>query len=336
MSESYYCSRPFDWLEIHADGSAFVCCPAWLRRPIGNLLTTPWPQVWNSRVAVELRKTVLNGSLHSCSPRRCPFLASLTFPVCVANRCDDPRLLAVIRRGESHLQRGPRTLNLSFDPRCNLSCPSCRQQPVSLDNAGQHAVDTLSHFVLEELAADVEELRLSGHGDPFSAPGYRYLLHQVDSHRFPRLKRLHLHSNGLLWTPQHWDEFAHLHPYLSSAEISIDAADATLYAENRGGDFSQLLANLQFIQSLSINLRLSCVVQHNNYHQMSDFVHLARRFGACSYFSPLINWGTWSRADYHQRAVHLPGHPDHQAFRAQLAKVAALPDVDVGTLHAFV
>ncbi|EAT16199.1 SPASM domain-containing protein [Desulfuromonas acetoxidans] len=332
MKIAYVCSRPFDWLEIHDDGSAFVCCPAWLRRPVGNLLTTPWRQVWNGAVAVELRKTVINGTLHNCSARRCPFLAAITSPVAVADQCDDAHLLEDIRQKNTCLKHGPNTLNLSFDPRCNLTCPSCRHQPPVLDDSALARIDCLVRLVGDELAPDVEELRLSGHGDPFAAAGYRQILNQVSATTFPRLQRLHLHSNGLLWTPQRWVELAHLHSYLTSAEISIDAADVTVYAENRGGDFNLLLENLAFIQSLSIDLLLSCVVQLNNYHQMSDFVHLARRFGARSYFSPLINWGTWSRAEYQRRAVHLSEHPDHQAFCEALAQVATLPDVDVGAL----
>nr|WP_320115641.1 SPASM domain-containing protein [uncultured Desulfuromonas sp.] len=332
MKAQYVCSRPFDWLEIHDDGSAFVCCPAWLRRPIGNLLTTPWQQVWNSAVAVELRKTVLNGTLHNCSVRRCPFLAAVKPPVSAVDPCDDVRLLDALRQKTTCLHRGPRTLNLSFDPRCNLVCPSCRQQPQTLDDAGLARIDRLVQLVVEELASDVEELRLSGHGDPFAAAGYRQILTQVNTTTFPRLQRLHLHSNGLLWTPQRWAELAHLHPYLTSAEISIDAADAAVYGQNRGGDFDLLLENLSFIQTLPIDLLLSCVVQHNNYQQMTEFVRLAQRFGARSYFSPLINWGTWSRAEYQRRAVHLPHHPDHEAFCAQLARVANLPNVDVGAL----
>lgn len=332
MSVQYVCSRPFDWLEIHDDGSAFVCCPAWLRRPVGNLLATPWRQVWNSAVAVELRKTVINGSLHNCSARRCPFLAAIKPPVFTADQCGDARLFDAIQQKNTCLQHGPRTLNLSFDPRCNLTCPSCRQQPHNPDPAALANIDRLVQLVVDELAPDVEELRLSGHGDPFAAAGYRQILARVNATTFPRLQRLHLHSNGLLWTPQRWAELAHLHPYLTSAEISIDAADAMVYAENRGGDFDVLQENLAFIQTLPIDLLLSCVVQHNNYRQMTDFVRLAQRFGARSYFSPLINWGTWDRAEYLRRAVHLPHHPDHEAFCVRLASIVDLPDVDVGAL----
>ncbi len=332
MTVRYRCSRPFNWLEIHEDGSAFVCCPAWLRRPIGNLLTAPWQQVWNSAVAQEVRKTVLNGTLHGCSPRRCPFLAEVKPPVYRDGQCDDPSLLAVLHQGEAFLNHGPRTVNLSFDPRCNLTCPSCRQNPRSLDAGAVKRVDRLVHLVVEDLAPQVEELRLSGHGDPFAAAGYRQILAKISPTTFPSLQRLHLHSNGLLWTPQRWAELAHLHPYLSSAEISVDAADAVVYAENRGGNFAVLLNNLAFLQTLPCSLLLSCVVQQNNYRQMSAFVALAQRFGARAYFSPVINWGTWSRAEYRKRAVHLPDHPEHTAFCAELAHIAHLADVDIGAL----
>ena len=328
----WYCSRPFNWLEIHTDGSAFVCCPAWLRRPVGNLLTSSWQEVWNSPTAIELRKTILNGSFHYCSVKRCPFLAQKQPPVCAAGQVVDGDVGVAFTQGLSSLPSPPRILNLSYDPRCNLHCPSCRQQPVVLTAEQRERIDVLTTLVMGELAPHIEELRISGHGDPFAAAAYRQVLVSIDGVRFPRLKRLHLHSNGLLWTAATWHTLANIHPYVHSAEISVDAADAPVYQRNRGGDFSRLLDNLAFIHQLDLDLELSCVVQHNNYHQMSDFVALSRRFGARSYFSPLINWGTWSRDEYRRRAVHRADHPDHDAFLWQLNQVALLPDVSVGHL----
>ena len=41
------CTQPFNWCEIHTDGSVFACCPSWLSEPLGNLLQTPFQDIWN-------------------------------------------------------------------------------------------------------------------------------------------------------------------------------------------------------------------------------------------------------------------------------------------------
>ena len=79
--QSYTCSRPFQWCEVHPDGSVFLCCPAWLKRPIGNLLQQPIEKIWNGAVAQEIRKSILNGSFHNCSKKRCPYLQEKSGPV---------------------------------------------------------------------------------------------------------------------------------------------------------------------------------------------------------------------------------------------------------------
>ena len=85
------------------------------------------------------------------------------------------------------------------------------------------------------------------------------------------------------------------------------------------------MENLQFISSLRRNgpltwLGLGFVVQQNNFLEMPDFVELGRRFGVDTvHFSQLVDWGTYSPGEYHQRAVHRPAHPAHPAFRSLLA-----------------
>jgi len=130
---------------------------------------------------------------------------------------------------------------------------------------------------------------------------------------------IYLHTNGQLWTPKIWDTIpVEIQNLVKGTEISIDAARAQTYIVNRrGGNFEKLLNNLEFISKLRregpLNwVRISMVVQENNFIEMPEFVQLGKRFKFDSvFFSQLLNWGTFSEDEYIRRAIHLPSHPDH-------------------------
>jgi hypothetical protein len=64
-------------------------------------------------------------------------------------------------------------------------------------------------------------------------------------------------------------------------------------------------------------------VQANNWREMPEFAELGRKFGVdVVLFTGLKNWGTYSREDYAERAVHLPEHPDYDAFKRWLQQPA--------------
>lgn len=115
------CTRPFEWLEIHRDGHSFLCCPAWVKKPVGNLLHQPLAEIWNSPRARETRKACSNGSFHLCSARRCPHLAAERLPVQRLDRVQNPTLRDAIARGRGRLEFGPRRVNLCHDQSCNLA-----------------------------------------------------------------------------------------------------------------------------------------------------------------------------------------------------------------------
>jgi len=45
--------------------------------------------------------------------------------------------------------------------------------------------------------------------------------------------------------------------------------------------------------------------------------------------TPLRNWGTYTTTDYLSRAVHLPGHPDHLAFKEVIEDARLTQDKQV-------
>jgi len=183
----------------------------------------------------------------------------------------------------------------------------------------------------------MEELIVAGFGDPFGSPSYRSLLQKMNEKDFPRLHTIRLHTNGQLWDRVMWESMPYAAGLVRSAEISMDAATPATYAANRrGGDFSGLLRNLAFIRSLNVPVKLSFVVQRNNYREMPAFVALARDFGCEVYFSQLVNWGTFCAGEFAARAVHDARHAEHASFLEILATLADTDDVDLGNLRPLV
>jgi MoaA/NifB/PqqE/SkfB family radical SAM enzyme len=138
----------------------------------------------------------------------------------------------------------------------------------------------------------------------------------------PNIKKIHLQTNGQLYTPKMWGTIAqNIQQLIKSVDISIDAASSETYSINRrDGSFKRLLENLEFISTLRKSgplgwVGISMVVQENNFMEMPDFVRLGKRFGFDTvYFSQLVNWGTFSEEEFRNRAIHLLTHPRNSEF----------------------
>ena len=105
-------------------------------------------QNWNSELATELRKSVLDGSYSMCSHTICPSLNLLknseeihkthTIPgpgVNFMSREYFKYTFGINKVDElAKFDKLPSRLTLSFDQSCNLKCPSCRNSIVPNDD----------------------------------------------------------------------------------------------------------------------------------------------------------------------------------------------------------
>jgi hypothetical protein len=330
--EALFCSKPFTWLEVSrgtlaGEGDAFLCCPAWLSTPVGNAQTQTIEEIWNGERAQAIRASIHDGSFRFCDRTRCPFLQSPGGDGPVQRRADvsEPLLRDAIDRRLTVLPHGPLDINCSYDRSCNLSCPSCRTK-VIVESREKDRVLRIQRRLTEEALPGARMLYITGSGDPFGSPFFRRWLQTMDRANMPNVRTIHLHTNALLFTPRMWETIpADVRALVKDVDISIDAARAETYAVNRrGGDFDTLLRNLEFIVTLRADgplrwLGINMVVQANNFREMPEFVALGKRFRVDTvYFQQLVNWGTFTDAEFAERAVHLPGHPLHDELRAVL------------------
>jgi len=337
-----FCSRPFEWFEVHGGprrGLVHLCCQSWLDYPVGDLRRQSVAEIWNGERAQEVRRSILDGSFRYCDHSVCPFLQTRVSPVQRRSEVTDARLREVIASGATRLEWGPQVVNCSYDRSCNLACPSCRDELI-VEQDESAEILAIQEKVRTEALVDARKLYITGSGDPFGSPFFRDWLRSMREEETSRLGRIHLHTNGLLWSPRMWSSLpANVRALVKDAEISVDAASAATYALNRGGHWDVLLENLAFVAELRRQgplewVGLSFVVQENNFGEMPAFVALARSFGFdLVLFNQIVNWGTFSPPDFRRRAVHLPLHPRHPELIELLqSETFADPIVHLGNL----
>jgi len=344
-NKQLFCSKPFKWFEVTQlteRGEVYMCCPSWLDIPIGNLQHQSVEEIWNGKKAQEIRRSILDGSFKYCNYDRCSFLQTVTGPVQKVEDVQDKDLKEVIEKDLTILPYGPREIVCTYDRSCNLSCPSCRTE-IIVESKDKQEILKIQGKIQSEALKEAYYIHITGSGDPFGSPFFRRWLQSMKREEMPGVKQIHLHTNAQLWTPKMWNTLSKdIQQLVTSTEISIDAASPETYAINRrGGTFEKLLENLNFVSTLRKNgplkhVRISMVVQENNFREMPDFVRLGKRFNFdLVYFGQLVNWGTFSDEEFTRRAIHFPTHPRYREFVNLLQdEIFNQPGVYLGNLSS--
>ena len=333
-----FCSRPFQHFETGFEGQVWVCCPAYLPVPIGNLNDGSADAIWRSATARELRASILDGSFRYCSRMHCGDITNRSLP---SNTSPEAKKLADASVAPAGNQPLPAKVVLSHDRSCNLACPTCRKDFILANKTEQAQLDKLADTVIMPLLKEAKLVYITGSGDPFGSNHFRRLIKNIDRHSFPDLK-IHLHTNGQLFNKRAWEELD-LSGRVQSCEVSIDAASPETYrVVRRGGDFDRLLQNLAFVGFLHQSGQIehwtaSFVVQAKNFREMPEFVRLIRQFGATTIFFPMIrNWGTFTAEEFVTEFIGNSLHPDHAEFLEVLkAPELQLPHVLLGNMANF-
>ena len=244
--EDYICLTPFGYTEVF-DKQQFLCCPGWLKEDVYE--TESIKDNFFSEKSNSIRNSIIDGSYKFCDSKQCPHLQQLKQGKKIDGRLV-PKTDEKIEELKNHTLN---MVNFCFDRSCNLQCPSCRSELINYLGKDRDSVEEKLRQVNEEIAPTIKRLYLSGSADPFYSKSFRQWLINFDPTKFPKLSLIHIHTNGILWTPQLWSKMKKIHPFVTTAEISIDAASKDTY-ENLtriGGDWEKLKENLEFITSIS-------------------------------------------------------------------------------------
>lgn len=335
------CPAPFVQLDV-LERSTHLCCASWLQQSAGDLSTTAWQDVWNSDMAQNVRASIHDGSYRYCNKMACPKIQAddLTPAAEMAGTSDLWQQIVALQATE--LPMGPEVVNLAYDRTCNLSCPSCRVEKWAADEATRQAYDQMQRTRVLPLLKNAKTVFVTGSGDPFASKNFRRLMLELTPEEYPELG-FQIMTNGMLFTPRQWDNFPTLHGRVRILKISIDAAEGPTHELlRRGARWPVMLENMAFAgdltrQGLVDHFELVFTVQQENFREMGDAVDLAKRVGASGiYFARITNWGTFSNAEYAQKAVFQPSHADHAEFVTRMADPRLRdPMVLLGDLHEF-
>lgn len=335
--------------------NAWVTCG-----PAGNALATDWKDIWNGDVAKSLRESMHDGSMKYCDENECGFLYrwnredidesvydngyfpifdEKTFHKLWNNKTINPegeeKFKKIIQEKLTELEWGPECVIFSHDRSCNLKCPSCRHDFIQTSGQERLISETIQNKILNFALTDANELYITASGDGFGGEFWRTLLKSITMEKYPNTKNLHLHTNGNGWTEKMWNSLSNLHsiPRIT-AEISIDACTKETYEQIRvGGNWDILSKNLIFIFTKIPNLdfvRLTFVLQNNNYKDMVGFVEMADRLQKLNgmktevNFIHINNWGTFTPDEFKIKNILDIEHPENKLFLLETEKLKNL------------
>jgi wyosine [tRNA(Phe)-imidazoG37] synthetase (radical SAM superfamily) len=347
MSEilkKYVCIKPFTYLDVH-ENQQWLCCPSWAPQGIrpaedtnNNLLES-----WNSYLAKDIRKSVLDGSYKFCDSKVCPSLNQLIntgeawYNFLTHEEFAKKFNIQTVEDVDSFTGL-PTYILFGFDRSCNLKCPSCRVDVVKNDDVDSPAYlqkKNILETIENDFSKSLEFMMITGSGDPFYSNIFRDYLINFDESKYPNLQDIFLITNANLLNETMWNKLK-CKKFIRGMEISIDAGTQETYEKvtRLKGRWDKLLENLRFISTIKSlhNLTLSMVVSELNYKEMKLFYAIMADIFQYSTFKVQINyrqmvhWGTsaYSVERVRELAIFDTDHPNHKDFIYELKKIHGL------------
>jgi hypothetical protein len=332
-----FCPLPFERLVTSGDGRAYVCCPSWLPRSLGGLEGRSWESIWYSSEAQDIRRSILSGDFRHCSRINCPFIAAGSLPL--RRDITDAHLRSMIAGMSLDRLRPPREFVFGHDLSCNLACPSCRRE-VFVEKQESALSVWIREQLLRPLLPHLRRLEISGSGELLASKPAMLALDEVRRAGRPG-PQVVLLSNGTLLNPIAWNKLSDRCGRISEIHVSIDGASKEVYESlRRGACYEETWANMTMLadlrkQGVISHLRVVCVVQRRNFHEIPALIHCCRRWGVDKLvLSRITSWGTYAPAEFIQQDVASPLAGEHGAFLKVLAHEALQdPMVDAYNLY---
>jgi organic radical activating enzyme len=286
------CTIAWNSITIDEKGRVFTCaCDGHVPFPVGYVEDfNTFDEIFSSPQAQLTQQSILKKEFEYCATPQC----------------------GVETINKSYYE-GSIYLAIQVDISCNLSCPSCRERLIFLnDKTILNEKFKLAERIHSWISSiDKKVIIEFAGGDPLASLVY---LDMMELFSTSTNVKFQIRTNGLL-LKTHFTKFdSKIKDKIHSMSISIDAASAETYElVRRGGKWDQLLNNLDYIKSSDIkNIKGNFVIQRDNINDIIPFVNFCKQYNLIPEFSVVEDWGTWHNFEEH--CVHLPSSPYYTQF----------------------
>ena len=338
----YVCKNPFEYLDIQGKNGSYICCPSWCPT---NISKEESEIGWDSDIAYDIRKSVVDGTYKYCDKKVCPSLNTLLntneVPQNFIRKSRFDTLYNITNIDDvSNIKVLPRDLLFGFDRSCNLKCPYCRLKFVPNDK--QETIEYKNKIKIlkkieESFSANARTILITGSGDPLYSNIYREYLQNFKPEKYPKLKSIKLITNGQMLTKKMWESFSSK-DFIKSIEVSVDAGTKNTYENitRLNGNWETLLSNLKFLSSIDTldEVYLSFVVSEKNFVEMRTFYNIVidifkdsnilkqNKFFRLD-FRQHVHWedGAYTEKEVESIQVFNKEHPLHRQFLFELDKI---------------
>jgi sulfatase maturation enzyme AslB (radical SAM superfamily) len=323
-----YCLSPYVSIAVDINGEVSLCgCKAWQPSVIGNIFDQSLEQLLSSEHAQKIRGSIADGSYIYCNERTCGIINNQQ----LNHRGSlPPEVVPLITDNTKWIM--PHEIVLAGDLTCNLSCPSCRNNVIRLEDQQRQSQQELGRILAHNLFSTASNnyinLTMSTSGEVFASSFLLQFLSSIDTAQFPNLN-LKLQTNGLL-APRNWSRMGSAADHVGQITVTFDASQPDTYHQlRRGGRWEDLLASLEFFQqkktATGMRFHTRMVAQQANWREIGEFYQLSRKYQADRVeYTRITDWGTY-QADFAKQDVFDPTHPEFAAAQIQLDAVAKQP-----------
>lgn len=281
------CKFPWNSITVDYLGRIFICrCDGWLPFPVGHVLDfSSIDDIFNSVEAKKIQQSIITKTYEFCATDVCGLYTQEDVDDCI-------------------------DLNLTVDTSCNLSCPSCRERLIFI-NDPTLLEEKMSWIIKISEWVNQTDRKINvryGGGDPLASLLYKKTFELFSKNAnvtFTLMTNGLLIKNNIQYIEDIFDR--------TRLEISIDAATKATYEKvRRGGKWEQLLENLEYLKSKGkVNTGIF-VIQVDNFKEIPAFIDFCRQYFMAPVFSLIQDWGTWHNFEEH--CVHTPNSPYYEEF----------------------
>jgi MoaA/NifB/PqqE/SkfB family radical SAM enzyme len=324
---------PFTTANVDLYGDVRLCsCSVWMPTTVGNIKENTIEEILNSELASDIRQSIRNGTYEYCNESTCGIINNnrlLEEKDIVRDDGNDNAKSTYDRVFDTEVVEPPRQITLSGDLICNLSCPSCRSSVITETDEEKHDRAGIISNINKNLFSGKDDrwvtIYLSLGGELFASPLMLDFIKDFPVDRYPKAE-FKIQSNGLL-IKKRWDRIKHLEKNIFNITITADSQDSDTYKKlRRGGQFSTLVENLEFLaqlkKELGFQLVLRMVLQKDNASEIEQFFNFAMKYEADSVeYQFLQNRGTFSDVEFRELNVLNPEHELHNQIVEDLRRL---------------